>query len=246
MDFNTVESKMNSVQFFLRTRVFGRLQVRRGLPKVNSQAYLENEHEFYKKAVLKSCSSNTQNKIAVVADIGCRNWSYAGALADLFPHAELVGIEVDGGRRYWNLYRRMDYALAYAHDLNLRGRNAKCIFKSFTELSDNFLDPTSIISGSNILYTLFFPFVSERPCLKWGLPRSYANFKGILQHAFELAEKYQLMPLILSVHQGEWEAEIARAVYQDLQIKAEEKVLLPSETKKFWPSPYASHLFFTK
>ena len=89
-------------------------------------------------------------------------------------------------------------------------------------------------------FLLFFPFVSENPCLKWGLPKSFADFPSLLRQALRLSPGAQ--PLLLSTHQGEWEAEIARESYRGLGISVRKSRIEAEEAQGLWPSPHATYV----
>ncbi len=166
-------------------------------------------------------------------DVGCRNWSYAAALGEAFPRARLLGVEVDGGRRYWDLYRRRDLAEAYASDLRKNGREAKCLFRDFRKISK-----VDLPRGEQVAFCFFFPFVSARPCVKWGLPLQFVAFDSLLEHSRTISEK----SMIMSCHQGEWEAEIAKQAYESNRITADQIVIAPDEFTGLWPAQHPIHI----
>ncbi len=204
-----------------REQVGKRLKLRPGLPLELTN---QGELAFYRLVLERSRISP---KARTVVDVGCRNWSYAPTLAEYFPDAELHGVEVDGARRYLTLHRRMDAALAQAVALFEVGRCAHTHFKDFRETQ---------IRGPDMAFTFFFPFVSQDPCRAWGLPANkFASFAELLEHALYLCDgKCQ----ILSAHQGEWEAELARDAYTEAGLKVRERVLYPEEFSGLWPSPH--------
>ncbi len=230
--FAFAEELLNRASFGLRNRYWGRWKVRRGLPHVESSS---GEIEFYKMILRSSGIDLRAASVACAAcvDVGCRNWSYARALAECFPGAELLGIELDGGRRYFNLHRRIDAAHASAHALAKAGIKARALHANFLNLSGN------DFSGARYpAFCFFFPFVSERPCRKWGLPARYSDFSAQLAHAKNLGAAR-----IISCHQGEWEAGIAREAYAGAGFHPRESVLAPQDFKNLWPSPYPTHIF---
>jgi len=239
------ENTLTRLQFRLRRDVFGRIKVRPGLPAPVAGAGVERERGFYSLVCEKAFDLETRARVALVWDIGCRNWSYARALAAAFPRANLIGVEVDGGRRYWNLHRRMDMAAAHAVDLVRHGRGARCVFRDFRELHLESLaaDPGLGAGDSGRLRSIqafgfFFPFVSPRPCVRWGLPPDYADFRSLLEHAGNSAGP----KIFLSTHQGEWEAEIASKAYLEMGLEPRESVLQPTEFSGLWPSPHPVHV----
>lgn len=230
-----LQSKLNQIQFLLREKWLGRLTLRRGLPKPQESQAESGERAFYRLVLDRALPLEERDRIEVAWDIGCRNWSYASAIAQSFARARLIGVEVDGKRRYWNLFRREDVARSYALQLEQEGRGAECIFRDFRLIAPD-LSPAP---QSRHVFCFFFPFVSERPCVKWGLPRQYADFASLLSHALRLAHE----PILISIHQGEWEAEIARAAYARVGVAVREQLLEPREFVGLWPARYTIHLF---
>ena len=219
--------------FEFRRKYLGTLQLRQGLPRPVSGERFERERQFY--TLLVACvRANLAPDPEVVYDIGCRNWSYAPAVAAAFPRARLVGVEVDGGRRYWNLHRRIDAAASQASELSCTGHRANVIFDDFR----NLVLPASTVSSA--LFCFFYPFVSERPCRKWGLPVSFARFYSLLAHA-QTSEARQNQ--VLSVHQGEWEAVLARQAYGRAGLFYQETIIKPSSFTGLWPNAYDMHVF---
>lgn len=225
----SLEENCNRVFFGLRNRYWGRWKLRPGLPDVERSS---GETEFYKMVLRSSVTEQCVASDACV-DIGCRNWSYAPALAEVFAGAELIGVELDGGRRYFNLHRRIDAAHASAHALAKAGIQARALHANFLNLAGN-----DFSGAQHQVFCFFFPFVSERPCRKWGIPACYSDFPAQLAHAKKLGASE-----IVSCHQGEWEAEIAREAYASAGFHPRESVLAPEDFKNLWPSPYPTHIF---
>ncbi|MEW6058421.1 MAG: hypothetical protein AB1540_17610, partial [Bdellovibrionota bacterium] len=100
-----------------------------------------------------------------------------------------------------------------------------------------------LLGKSNVTFAFFYPFVSERPCLKWGLPAKFSQFERLVRHALTEAKKFRAKTQILSVHQGEWEAEIARSVYLKQGFEFSEQIILAHEFSQLWPSFYDVHVF---
>ena len=232
--FAQVSELRNRFQFFLRERYFGKLKLRRGLPRVNSEETPEDR--FYRLVISKALGLISSRDFAAVWDVGCRNWSYAKALALEFPNATLHGIELDGGRRYWNLYRRQDAALAQVAQLRTLGKNAKCTFLDFKKI-----DSTFGHVSDRTLFCFFFPFVSPRPCARWGLPIGFADYASLLSHTRDLARD----ACILSIHQGEWEAELAEKAYRHSNMEMIPFTISPEEYRGLWPSNYPIYGFVT-
>jgi hypothetical protein len=173
-------------------------------------------------------------------DVGCRNWSYVPALAHFFQNAQLTGIEVDGWRRYWNLYRRIDMARAYAYQLRKEGRQIQVLEKDFREVNAVSIPGKKITQS---VFCFFFPFLSENPCFKWGLPSRFVNFTDLLKHAQNLAESMNSKPRFISSHQGEWEAEEAQKIYSQLKIPIQKKSVSVEESRGLWPSRFDTWIF---
>ena len=242
-----IESQIRGVQFFLREHFWGRLSFHRSLPPVSDSSpdtpNQTPEHRFYELLIRKSFPNSSPNSsgeaerltFQKVIDIGCRNGSYLPALRRLFPNAELLGVELDSLRRYWNLYRRADYARAYA-----QACGARVLFGDFKELSTESL---RLPAQGAVLITLFYPFVSERPCLKWGLPVQFSDFDQLILKIKNLRTQNPTLDFhLMSAHQGEWEAEKARAVLAG----ATEIIHSPEEFASLWPSPHPVHTFTYK
>ena len=139
--------------FQLRRRAIGQLKLRSGLPAVSQEVAANPEIAFY-QILLDAISVPGVQPPQIVCDVGCRNWSYVRALRRSFPRAQLFGLELDGFRRYLNLWRRMDYAAA--HGAAVGG----------TAITGDFLKVSleELFRGDTILWTVFFPFVSCGPC----------------------------------------------------------------------------------
>lgn len=234
-----IRNALNEIHFALRRRFFSKIQLRSGNPPLRFTNDLEKEYRYYSTVLLKSFTPEKAKAIHQVIDIGCRNWSYVQSLADFFPTAHLTGIEVDGGRRYWNLYRRIDLARAYADQVKKQGRKVEVFGEDFRDLNLSLLPQKT-------LFCFFFPFVSENPCLSWGLPKRFADFASLLAHSQQLAQNSESQPLWMSLHQGEWEAEEAEKVYDQLRFPVKKSVVLASEAPDSWRLPYDSWIFSSK
>lgn len=220
----SVRDALNRIQYGIRESTWGGAKLRSGLPRVDASAD-RPELEFYRLVLRAARGDQPEAGVSEVWDIGCRNWSYARALSERFPGAELIGVEADGKRRYWNLYRRMDVALAYAKAVP--GARARCLFSDFRDVSLSEARPGA-------LFCFFFPFVSENPCLSWGLPLRFAQFGSLLAHARKVPGAR-----ILSCHQGEWEGELARRAWGENGFSVSvQSVLEPEFFRKFWPSSH--------
>ena len=257
------------MSFELRRRYWGRLKLRPGLPPASRSA---PELSFYELLLSRAPAGPSPLSVAEVWDVGCRNWSYAAALAGFFPRARLTGVEVDAGRRYWNLHRRGDAALAQVAALRDSGRAVRFLAGDFGEIAklaggagagsefaarsglsdeagiaDRLENDAAVARDSDrgveaspgsVVVCFFFPFVSENPCRRWGLPARYANFPTLLKAASALAPA----GWTLSAHQGEWEAELARGAYAAAGARSRESVVAAAEFAGLWPSPHDVHL----
>ncbi len=212
------------------------MRLRWGSPALVPLHALENEYEYYKRVLSKGMSLQQSQAIHQVLDIGCRNWSYARCIADFFPNARLTGVEVDGGRRYWNFYRRMDLARSYAHQIKNERRDIEVFEEDFRNLN-------ILLHPQNVLFCFFFPFVSDNPCLGWGLPTRFADFSSLLLHSQELAQISGSQPSWLSSHQGEWEAEEAERAYFQLGFQVRKTVLPMDPQLSTRVVPYDTWIF---
>lgn len=220
-------------QYYLRKNYLGKVSLRNGSPELGAALKSDGAERTFYRLVLERAFVDGREKWDEVWDVGCRNWSYVRALADYFPEAELVGVEVDGGRRYWNLYRRRDYAEAFARAV---GSRARCVFEDFRQVR-------ILESQSARLFCFFFPFVSENPCREWGLPLEFSDFSELL--ARSMASKSGRLQ-ILSLHQGEWEAEAAREIYIKAGVSIRETLIYPHEYAGLWPSEHTIHLMVSR
>jgi hypothetical protein len=220
-----------SLQFKLRQNYLGKLQFRKNYRLTSTSTDSIREY-FYYSLLLKTLGA--PERFQQVIDIGCRNWSYVKVLAETFPNAKLIGIELDGLRRYWNLYRRIDVAQAHAMQIRDSGRMIEAFYGDFRQIQISH-------TPNPILFCFLFPFVSDYPCQKWGLPRHYADFRALIRHSQTLGHNNSWF----SIHQGEWEAEEARKNYHQCGIQIKELVLKPSAWQGIWPSKHESWIFFS-
>ncbi|MCM2278307.1 MAG: hypothetical protein NDJ89_09550 [Oligoflexia bacterium] len=235
---------LNALSFTLRDRFWGRLRLRRKSPVPRVDETIRREREFYSLLLTRAFPLPFTPKPGLWVDVGCRNWSYAPALAQFFPGAALLGVELDGRRRYWNLHRRMDLAQAFARECRLPGTGggagAECFFGDFRKLSSL---PRLPEGNAPVLFSFFYPFVSPDPCHGWGLPAKFADWAALLKHGRALARTASRPALFLSVHQGEWEAEIARTTLARLKMPSRELRVHAKEFQGLWPSPHDAYLF---
>ena len=220
---------LQDLQFQLRQHLLGRLVLRPGLPRLRLSVAGSNECAYYRKLFCAAMDKRARRSVGRVIDIGCRNWSYVQALADCFPRATLLGVELDGYRRYWDMYRRIDYAQAYAARLDRPARAIAGDFRTLTALND-------IGNAGETLFCFVFPFVTDHPCVRWGLPRCYADYRSLLQHAQHLAHPQPAR--FLAVHQGDWEVDVARDIYASMGFEMCEVKVTPKAWAGLWPSPH--------
>jgi hypothetical protein len=226
---------LRSLQFSVRQNFLGKLKLRPGLPNARvSRA----ESDFY-RLILKTALPEGGNDIDLLVDVGCRNWSYARALAEFFPSADLLGIELDGGRRYWNLHRRVDQAEAFAREAS-SGRKIHALCADFMDVDQK----TAGTSPELVLaISFFYPFVSVDPCLSWGLPARYSSFSPLLTHAKRLMLQSAPGSVLVSCHQGEWESEIAARCYAGAGFHVTRQTVARERFEDLWPSRADAHVF---
>lgn len=231
--------RYRAAQFYLRDRLWGRWDFRKSYPQLDEPN--ENELTYYTLLLERSFPKDQAHTVTSAWDIGCRNWSYIKALSNFFPKAELTGIEVDGGRRYWNMYRRIDLARAHAASLVFEGRFAQCLHEDFRKVAlEAYID-----SNDLTCFCFFFPFVSVDPCLKWGLPTRFADWVSQLKHVKEGVQKTGGKAFLWSCHQGSWEAEIAEHAYTELGIQNTQPIWIDSSAfSHLWPNKYSVASFF--
>jgi len=114
-------------------------------------------------------------------DVGAKNFDYVDGLAAVLGRVpglrsaraglEVTGLELDAHRRYTDLRTRRAWADHYAsHVPGARYR------------AGDLLDE----AGSYQILTWFFPFVTEFPLRRWGLPRRYFRPQDLFDHALGL------------------------------------------------------------
>jgi SAM-dependent methyltransferase len=122
-----------------------------------------------------------------VLDIGSKNFDYVDALAGFFSWAnaggpvEVTGIEVDAHRRYTDLRTRRAWADHYA---------------SFVPGSRYLAGDLEDHQGRYDAVTWFFPFVSEFPLRRWGLPHRLFRPQALFDHAWDLLEPGGTMVIV--------------------------------------------------
>jgi hypothetical protein len=234
--FGRCHSFCNEVLFSLRENVWGNWTVSTRELVLKSSP---EEIALYRWALETIVPQEVRLAATRVVDVGCRDWSYVEALAQAFPHASLTGIEVDARRRYWNLRRRMDHAQAYTRAVQNQGRDCRCLFKDFRAVEEGEFAG----EGALTVFCFLFPFVSENPCLKGGLPAPYSHFEEVLKSAQKLANRPSFF---VSLHQGDWERDVAQAAYDKVSLESKNLELSIEEVSQFSVFPYELQAFISK
>ena len=239
---SSLRDRLAEFQFRFRDQIVGKWKLRSGLPRIAPDSpSARREQAFYELILKRAFPDPAESRFTTVWDVGCRNWSYAPALERFFEkNALLIGVEVDGSRRYLNLYRRRDFAEAHADRLRSKGRTAQFIAKDFRQVQVRAQTEikTQADLSPKLLFCFFYPFVSEHPCLKWGLPSGFSNFSELLVRASEITNESQAHGKILSLHQGEWELDLALAAFQKVGLTVQTKKIASEEWRGLWPSPH--------
>jgi hypothetical protein len=237
-----LEENFRKITFALRNRWLGRIRLRTSLPSLKEPVAETPEQRFYELILKKSFTSAELRSFSCVLDVGSRNGSYLPALSRSCPEAKIIGIELDGGRRYWNGYRRCDYGEAHANALRCQGRGVHYLWKNFHDLSATSL---GLEQERAVLITLFYPFVSPSPCAAWGLPSRFADYPSLLRKLDSYGKRKAPHGLttIIAAHQGEWEAGLARSAYEWVGFKFHETSVRRAEFSTLWPSEHDVFLF---
>ena len=191
-----------------------------------------SESAIYQFLCESSFSQREREQFSEVWDVGCRNWSYAPTLANTFPNAKLVGVEVDPDRLYLNLTTRKSAAQSVARSLQQSGCETRLEFADFRNCDLSEISPET-------LFLFLFPFVSEAPCRQGGLPARFSDFSELLRPIRE----HVLRAPVLSCHQGEWEAEEARLAYQRAGFSVLQERIFTEVTMHSWGFPYPIAVF---
>ncbi len=124
-----------------------------------------------------------------VLDVGCKSFYYAAALAAAFKPAQLMGLELEGHRRYRDGHRRSDYAAFYSGQISGTRYHVGDVC--------DWRDKADLVS-------CWYPFVFAEVALAWGLPLS-----AFAPQRFFPALASAIAPggLLLVVNQGlaEWQ-----------------------------------------
>lgn len=148
-------------------------------------AVLDALEKLADAAGLKLCASTSAQPKIRVFDVGAGSWNYVYALHqfcsrfDLPPETrprqvDLTGIELDGYAIARDLRARLDRAEAYAAQLGNRG-GVRYLVGDFLELE---LPQADVV-------TMFYPFLTTYPLLRWGLPLSCYRPRQLLQKGLE-------------------------------------------------------------
>jgi hypothetical protein len=249
---NWVASRL-ALELRWRDWAYQNLRFRRGLPARPTESQAGTQESLFYQAILsEALSACHRERITHWVDVGCRNWGYLDGCLTALPALKLgIGVERDPGRIFWNGYYRGDYAQAAAERGRTASREVRFLASDFRHInSDLFLESEMSGQKSSRLITHFFPFVSEYPCKQWGLPPDYAHFHDLAEHTLTLLNSERgessSRPTWISLHQGEWEAEIAREVWRGLNIGFTEKVLEPAKLPGKWPGRHPLHLLVGK
>jgi len=232
-----LKNLQNELDFFLRSRIKfskkykGENEAKEGLfnhfPEQKRKTAKEKEKLYLKKYRLENLKNNStqlnylENLVTIellekylkvdkqkpaVLDIGSKNWFYAKGEYNFFRYnnfekeIRLDGIEIDAFRIYLDLCTRYDYAVYYTQGLE------NCRY-----LPKNLLNHRKKYD----YITWFFPFLTEYPLLKWGLPLSVFKPVEMLEHAVSL-----LNPdgQLLIVNQDENEYSIQEQLIQNQNL----------------------------
>jgi hypothetical protein len=122
-----------------------------------------------------------------VLDVGSKNFDYVDALHGFWSHSggprsvALTGIEVDGHRRYTDFRTRRAWAEHYASFVP----GARYLVGDLADHRERY-----------DAITWFFPFVTEYPLRRWGLPTTLFRPQALFDHAWDLLEPGGVMVLV--------------------------------------------------
>lgn len=141
-----------------------------------------------------------------ILDIGSKNFDYVDALHGFFSSfgapARVTGLEIDAHRRYTDLRTRRAWAEHYCSTVP----GARYLAQG---LEDHH-DPYEVI-------TWFFPFVTEHPLVRWGLPRSLFRPQTLVDHALGLLVPGGWM-VIVNLNAREAEVQHSLLVGRDVEV----------------------------
>lgn len=163
---------------------------------------------FYQE-LLDEVPWQSDSKFVRVIDIGVKNFGYVSALSAwlsqraTLSQIDLLGLEVDPGRLYVDLFRRRDYAEYYVREANEKWPQIKARFESGDWLRYELADKVDLIF-------CFYPFLFEDLNSRWGLPRRFFNpldfYKKCARHGRQM----------VFVHQGLEEKEESLRLLQEI------------------------------
>jgi SAM-dependent methyltransferase len=133
----------------------------------------------------------TQPTGADLCDVGCANFWYASALHAFFRPASLLGVDVEGYRRYRDGHTRIDYAQGYVARLP----NANFLISDYLRCEM----PADVISA-------WFPFVTPQALLAWRLPLSLLQPEGLFR---QIRRNLRVGGQFVMVNHGAAEAAVA-------------------------------------
>ncbi len=147
--------------------------------------------------------------VLAAVDVGCGDFHYATALLQFLrlggaaprPVA-LRGIELDGHGVYRDGHSRADHARQHAELAATGGGSARFEVANFLRVR---LPPQDVV-------TMFYPFLTAYPLLRWGLPLSQLRPRALLQGA---AAALRPGGCLVLVHQTDAEAGRARRLLDD-------------------------------
>ena len=187
----------NRFDFFIRSKT--------KFSRKNYKGELENPESEYVYDILSQFMKPKGRDSLRVLDIGSKNWAYVRGEYRFFrqfsPNLELDGVEIDAYRLYSNFYSRYEAAKFYIKGL-----------EGVNYYPEDLLN----IGGKYDYIVWLLPFVTPYPLKRWGLPMKYFMPEELLEHAYGLLEGEMFI-----VNQGEEEAEIQRALLENLKIPYE-------------------------
>ncbi len=126
-----------------------------------------------------------------LCDVGSANFWYAPALQAFFRPERLLGVEIEGHRRYRDGHTRRDYAAGYL----ARWPNARLLIADYAGLEQ----PADFI-------TAWFPFVTAPAILAWRLPLAMLAAESLLRR---IRSNLRREGVFLMVNHGSAEAAVA-------------------------------------
>lgn len=136
-----------------------------------------------------------------VVDIGSKNFDYVDGLYGFFSSfgapARVTGLEIDAHRRYRDFRTRRAWAEHYCSSVP----GARYLPQGL----EDYHNPCDVI-------TWFFPFVTEYPLVRWGLPRRLFRPRALVDHALGLLVPGGWMVIVnLNAREAEVQQALLRA-----------------------------------